>query len=88
MTEKRENPGECDCCGFVTKKLRLFEDMDTTIAGGGKIVKSDFWYCALCCSTPASNYDRYPSQEASNATVMKTICYVGNALLEALKKRS
>lgn len=86
MTEKREKPEECDCCGFVTKKLQKFANQDTTIGGGGKTVKSDFWYCDLCCSTPASTYDRYPNQEPSNTTVMKTICYVGNVLLGVMEE--
>jgi hypothetical protein len=84
----RENPGECDCCGFVTKKLQKFADQDTTIAGGGKTRKDDFWYCDLCCSTPASTYSRYPGQQASNTVVLQTICYVGNEILKALKRRS
>lgn len=86
MNEKNKNPGECDCCGYETKKLRKFENMDTTIAGGGKTRKDTFWYCDLCCSTPASNYDRYPNQSPSNTQVMKTICYVGNVLLAVLRK--
>lgn len=84
----RENPGECDCCGFVTKKLSKFANQDTTIGGGGKTIKADFWFCDLCSCTQASAYDRYPNQTPSNTTVMKAVCYVGNEILEALKSRS
>lgn len=82
----REQPEECDCCGFVTAGLRLFKDQDTTIAGGGKTRQDDFWYCDLCCSTQASTYNRYPNQTPSNTTVMQTVCYVGNVILAALKE--
>lgn len=82
-----ENPGECQCCGYVTNNLQRFENMGTTIAGGGKTRKDTFWYCDLCCSTPASNAHRYPGQYPDTAT-MQTVCYVGNVILDALKKRS
>lgn len=84
----REKPEECDCCGFVTTELQLFKAQDTTIAGGGKTRQDDFWYCDLCCSSPASVYNRYPNQTPSNTQVMQTVCYVGNAILAALKARS
>ena len=87
MSEKLENPGECECCGYATKKLRYFEKLPTTIAGGGRVREGDFWYCELCCSTPASNADRYPGQYA-DTDAMKTICYVGNVLLAAIKAKS
>jgi hypothetical protein len=83
---KRENPGECDCCGFVTNDLQLFADQDTTLAGGGKTRKDDFWFCDLCCSTMASTSHRYPGHYADHAS-MRTTCYVGNVLLDALNKR-
>lgn len=81
----RDKPEECDCCGFVTNDLNLFKDQETTIAGGGKTRQDDFWYCDICCSTQTSVYDRYPNQTPSNTVVMKTICYIGNTLLAALK---
>lgn len=87
MSEPRKNPGECDCCGFVTKNLGLFAKQDTTIAGSGATVKADFWYCDLCSSTVASVYHRYPNQTPSNQQVLAAICYVGNELLRAIRKQ-
>lgn len=84
--ETPENPGECQCCGFETKKLRLFR-LPTTIAGGGQVRRNvPFWFCALCASTPASNAHCYPGQYP-DAGIMRTVCYVGNALLQALGRR-
>lgn len=83
---KREKPEECDSCGFVTTELQLFADQDTTIGGGGKTIKADFWFCDLCCSTATSAYDRYPDQTPSNTQMMKTICYVGNVVLAELRR--
>lgn len=85
---KPEKPEECQSCGYVTTALKLFEKLDTTIAGGGKIRQDDFWFCDLCSWTPASTYSRRPDTEPSNSDVVRTICYVGNALLAALKKGS
>ena len=79
-----ENPGECQCCGFETKKLRLFKDMDTMIAGGGQLVKSEFWFCDLCASSHASNSYRYLYEDSR---VQKTICYVCNVLLAEIRKK-
>lgn len=84
---KPENPGECQCCGYVTKKLVYFPDLDTTIAGGGKIIRSDFWFCDLCCSTYVSTRYRYPGS-SPDIDVMRTVCYVGNVLLAQLEKRT
>ena len=85
--ESVENPGECECCGYVTTELRLFKQVDTTIAGGGKMRKQDFWFCDLCASTPASNVHRWPGQYPGADPVTRTICYVGNVLLARLKGR-
>jgi len=83
----REKPEECDCCNFETKELKLFKDMDSMLAGGGKVIKADYWYCNLCSHSLASNAHRYPAHYADRST-MQTVCYVGNAILEALKKRA
>jgi hypothetical protein len=87
MTDERlENPGECDSCGFVTKRLKRYE-LDTTLAGGGLVRRGvPFWFCALCASTKAGNAHCYPSHYPDGST-MATVCYLGNALLEALKGR-
>jgi hypothetical protein len=82
-----ENPGECECCGYQTDKLKLFKNLDTTLAGGGKVIKTDFWYCDLCASTPASNVHRYPGQYGRVAeAITRTVCYVGNLVLAAVGK--
>jgi hypothetical protein len=77
---EREKPEECDCCGFETEDLTFYEGLDTKIAGGGRTVKDDFWFCGLCASTPASTRYRY----CDEADALKTMCYVGNTILAAL----
>lgn len=82
-----ENPGECDCCGFQTKELELFKGLETTIAAGtGRTTKDDFWYCVLCCSTPAGLAHRYPGRYP-DSTSMATTCYVGNVILTELRRK-
>jgi len=86
MSEQPENPGECECCGFPTTVLTFWPKLDTTISGGGKIIKTDFWYCELCSSTLAGVASRYPGRAGyENADVMKVICHVGNLILAALR---
>jgi hypothetical protein len=80
-----EQPDECECCGFETKKLTLFKNQDTAIAAGlGKLRKDDFWFCELCAGSFASVSYRFLYEDSG---VMKTICYVGNVLLQEIRKR-
>lgn len=79
----REKPECCDCCGYETAELNSYANRDTTIGGGGKTVKEDFWFCDLCAGTMTSTFYRFPGQVPSNAEVMKVICFVGNRLLAA-----
>lgn len=81
-----EKPNECQSCGFPTKKLQLFEQLDTTLGGGGgRINHRDFWFCDLCSGTITSTAHRYPGQYDGLST-MRVVCYVGNEILAALKK--
>lgn len=83
----KENPGECECCGFPTQDLTLYENQLTTIAGGGRgqTRRDDFWYCELCASTMASTYHRYPDQTPSGSDVLRSVCRVGNIILATLR---
>lgn len=78
----KENPGECECCGFETDDLRLYEDMP----GGLHDAFGDFWYCDLCATSQTSTYSRYPSAQASNLAVMQAICLVGNKIIDEIAK--
>jgi hypothetical protein len=42
--------------------------------------------CQLCAGTMSGNAEEYPEQFRGHDNVMKTICYVGNAILQALKR--
>lgn len=75
-----ENRGVCECCGYVTDDVAQLKKLETAHTGG-----SDFYCCSLCASTPTLNAHRYPGRY-EGADVMKTVCYVGNVLLAALKK--
>lgn len=80
MIERAE---ECECCGFATTDLALYQNAETKIGGSGKIVKKDFWFCDLCAATPASV--RYRYCQASDE--IKAICYIGNVILSRLVPR-
>lgn len=74
-------PGPCDCCDFKTKDLKLF-----TRQHGSDMETPGQWYCALCASTMASVMTRYYNQYSiGERNIMKAICYVGNAVIQAIK---
>jgi hypothetical protein len=86
MSEKKENPGECECCNFVTQELTLYENQDTCIAAGGygKTRKADFWFCELCAGSMASTHYRYLNEDYVTLSV---ICNVGNAIIAAIRSK-
>lgn len=82
-----EKPEACHCCGFETDKLTLYANVETTLAGSGKTRRDDFWYCELCANTSSSMFSRHPNVTPSSSEVMRTICYVGNAIIAAIAER-
>jgi hypothetical protein len=82
-----DNPGECECCGYRTMDLTFCANLDTTIAAGGsgRTRKDHFWYCTLCMGTAASVAHRYPGTYSGQLETLRTVCYVGNAILESLQ---
>jgi hypothetical protein len=84
LTENRPKPDECDSCHFETRALVKYDDR---IAGLRDPSKTTAWLCALCAETLAGNAYRYPDQYRESGNVMRTVCYVGNVILEALKSR-
>lgn len=85
MSDMQNNPGECDCCGFATAKIEHFQGLDTTIGGGGRTIKSDFWYCDLCAGTITSSASRYPGRYA-NADILRALCFIGNEIIAAIER--
>lgn len=73
-TEKSE---ECDCCGYQTEALTMY------VQGYNPVVES--WLCDLCAGTPAGQTIPYPRQYEGEASMLRTICYVGNAIIAAIK---
>lgn len=76
---ENEKPGCCDSCEFETSELIAYP------------VRRNFpkesepkWLCDLCASTAAGSAHEYPEQYGESAQVLKTICYVGNAVLAAI----
>jgi hypothetical protein len=77
MTD-REKPEECDCCQYETDALESYRSHSQA---DGR------WLCALCAGTTTSTCDEYPeNHDPDKVEIIKTICYVGNAILDALKK--
>lgn len=79
--EKPEKPEACDCCRFETTALTYYRPI-----GVGSLDTTGRWLCELCPSTYASQMDSYKHLKYLESNeVMKTICYVGNAILRELR---
>lgn len=74
-------PEECESCHFETSALTMYED---------RLAKPDrreMWFCELCAGTMAGIHARngsYPDQ----GLTLQTICYVGNVILDTIRKRA
>jgi hypothetical protein len=86
MSTQDEKSESCDCCGFETTKIDFYKWNDFT---NKRLPENKGrWLCDLCAGTMTSTYDEYPRQHTDQElTALKTICYVGNAILRALEKR-
>lgn len=81
-----EKPKECECCRFETGELKLYSGLWGSLDGGRTPISA--WYCDLCASTQASTADRYTALYSSDyREILKTICYIGNAVIAAVKTR-
>jgi hypothetical protein len=82
--EEDETP-ECDCCHYPASDLAKYEahDVLSRAKGENKLL------CRLCSHTMTSVYQEYTNLYSSDTTeIMKTICHVGNAIIDAIKGRA
>lgn len=82
--EQVNPPTWCQCCGYPSKFLTRFDHLhgDRLNPDGGTQ-----WYCGLCAGTETSSMSRYTSLHSHDVIkTTKTICYVGNAILDALRE--
>lgn len=87
-----ENPGECDACGWKTDQLQECDAYART-RGHGPFTPEDqkewSWLCNVCRSTLAGNVHLYPDQySGETATIVTTLCWGINAVLDAIEKAS
>ena len=77
-----EKPEECECCEFKTAELKAYRS-DKNFPQERDEKK---WLCDLCASTMTGAFHDYPEQhDRDSLYVMKTVCYVGNAIIAAIK---
>jgi hypothetical protein len=72
-------PEECEFCEFETTDLKAYSNSPFT-----DNTDTHKWLCKLCAATPAGNACEYPRQYEGELNTLKTICYVGNAILKAI----
>jgi len=77
-----EKPEECECCKFKTSELKKYHS-DNNWPQERDNVK---WLCDLCANTHTGSFNEYPQQhDRDSLCVMKTVCYVGNAIIAAIR---
>lgn len=81
--ERTEKPEDCDSCHYETPRLTRYADRVAAISMGGRVL----WLCPLCAETLAGNAARWPEQYRDRGDVLRTICYVGNVILDTLKSK-
>lgn len=72
-------PEECSCCRYKTEDLMFYK------GSYGMACPEGHWLCFLCANTMTGMADQY-SQYGYHAEVMKTICFVGNVILAAIRE--
>lgn len=77
--------GECSSCGFETEALQSYPNHRTQYDDAYTDESRRKWICALCASTAAGSALDYPTHYPEGTT-LKTICYVGNVILAALRR--
>jgi hypothetical protein len=76
---KDKKQDECESCGF---------ECEVTKYNTGAPMSEDHFYCDLCASTMTSRFaHELRISQPSNRDVMQTVCYVGNAIIEAIRSK-
>lgn len=87
----RDTSQECpDCCEMCQSEVATLKAYSNTSAMGvgAKTHESHKWLCLLCASTMAGTACEYPNQFRSDRDydILATICFVGNAIIEEIRK--
>ena len=83
MSEHETDEPSCECCGFKPVEVESYRQNRSRFRAEPRMAR----LCRLCAGTMAGNAFEYPEQfsEGRSGDVMRTICYVGNAIIESLK---
>lgn len=84
--ERPEKLEKCDCCGYETTALEFY-DPPGFVGQNSKILwPKGKWLCWLCAATPASTHADYMMlYDGEHVDTLRTICYVGNVILAAIR---
>ena len=76
---------ECESCAYPAKKLKAYR-MTRNFTNPEK--KQEKMLCILCASTMAGTACEYPEQyhTAHEDQILQAICFVGNAILDAIEE--
>lgn len=81
MSEKEPTP--CESCGYETPHLKNYP-IGPPARPGSLPRDEPRWLCDLCARTMTSVAMQHPNQYRGEVEGMRTICYVGNAILAAI----
>lgn len=83
--KQREDEKECESCHYPAKELTEYPNRRNEFRRDVTEEAKTILLCELCANTPAGTAKQYPDQ-FPQANVLQTICFIGNALLDALER--
>jgi hypothetical protein len=83
LPENNKQPEDCESCQHPMPVLKFYRTNDFTRKNG----PLGHWLCDLCATTMTSVALEYPEQfrEGRDAEIMRTVCFVGNAVIAAAR---
>lgn len=83
-TPNTQQPEEYECCQFETRDLKAYQNGPSSPMPK----ETHKWLCILCASTFAGSMFEYSRlYTRAELQTIQAICYVGNAILKAIKDK-
>lgn len=83
----REDELTCDSCRYPAKDLTSYNHRLNQFRADVTEEAKKILLCELCASTSAGTAKQYPNQFEGEINTMQTLCFIGNAILDALERK-
>jgi hypothetical protein len=82
--KQREDEKACESCEYPAKILTPYRHRRNYGRSDVTEESKTILLCELCASTVAGTATQYPDQFPSEIHTLQTLCFIGNAILDAL----